>query len=63
MTQILLTRIQPKATLALEGTLCQGHITAIVTANELLIFAHRLMILYICTKFAKISKRVSELLS
>ena len=33
-----------------------------VRANEFLIFAHRLMILYICTKICKISRSVSVLL-
>ena len=33
--------------------MCQRHITATVKANEFLIFAQRLMILYICTKICK----------
>ena len=41
----------------------QGHVIATVTAYEFLMSAHCLMILYICTKFKKISQRVSELLS
>ena len=50
---LVYTRIPPKAMLRLGWNMCQWHITATVTAIEFLIFAHRLMILYICTKICK----------
>ena len=33
--------------------MCQWHIIATVTANEFLTIAHRLVILYTCTKICK----------
>ena len=37
----------------LGRNMCQWHTVATVTANEFLIFAHRLMLLYICTKICE----------
>ena len=55
------TRIPPKAMSRLGRKM--WHITATDIANEFLIFAHHLMILYICTKIWENISKVSELLS
>ena len=50
---LLHTRIPPKAMSRLGRNMCQWHIIATVTTNEFVIFAHCLMILYICTKICE----------
>ena len=58
-----LTRIPPKAMSHLGRTIYQWHVIATVTADEFLISAYCLMMLYICTKICKNISKVSELLS
>ena len=47
----------------LGKNMCQWHTIATVTAYEFLIFAHRLMILYICTKICENISKCFRLLS
>ena len=47
------TRIPPKAMPYLGRNMCQWHTIATIRANEFLILAHCLMILYICTKICE----------